>query len=191
VGLGIGAGDDLIVTCQPAHRELAVAVVEAAYKAKARSVEVDYVDPWVREAYLRTAPEKALGHLTPWRAARMRATTKPETATLLIAGESEPGVLNGIRPKRIAADMTRPLDRLPDVRRLWRQGRRRWAIVAWPVPAWAEQVYPELSSEAAQRKLAKDLLNFLRVGPRDPADASRLREDLTAFQKRADRLTRI
>ena len=53
VGLSIGPGDDLIVTCQPAHRELAVAIVEAAYRARARSVEVEYVDPFIRAAYLR------------------------------------------------------------------------------------------------------------------------------------------
>src|SRR5438270_649978 len=109
VGLAIGRGDDLIVTCQPAHREFAVAVVEAAYRAKARSVEVDYVDPYVRRAYLANAPDKSIGYLTPWKASRLRATAKPETATLLIAGESEPGVLDDIPPQKLAADMTRPI----------------------------------------------------------------------------------
>ncbi|MDX6411157.1 MAG: hypothetical protein QOE91_673, partial [Gaiellaceae bacterium] len=88
VGLSIGKDDDLIVTCQPAHSELAVALVEAAYRAKARSVEIDYVDPLVRAAYLETAPDAAIGYITPWRAARVRASIKPSTATLLIAGES-------------------------------------------------------------------------------------------------------
>ncbi len=191
VGLALGRGDDLIVTCQPAHRELAVAVVESAYRAKARSAEVDYVDPHVRAAYLRTAPDKWIGYVTPWRASRFRATVKPETATLLIAGESEPGALDEIPPDRIAADMTRPIDRFPDLRRAWRQGKRRWAIVAWPVPAWSAKVYPELGEEAAQRKLARDLLDFLRVGPKDPANGSKLKEDLAAIQRRANRLTRL
>jgi len=191
IGLAIGPGDDLIVTCQPAHRELAVAITEAAYKLKARSVEVDFVDPFVREAYLRTAPDKAIGYQTPWRTSKLRATVKSTTATLLIAGESEPGILNRIKPKRIAADFTRPLERQPELRRLWRQGRRRWAIVAWPVPAWANKVYPELSEEVAQRRLARDLLNFLRLGPKDPADGSRLKADLTAITQRAQRLTRL
>jgi aminopeptidase len=191
VGLAIGRGDDLIVTCQPAHRELAVAVVEAAYRAKARSVEVDYLDPYIRAAYLKTAPDKSVGYLTSWKANRLRATVKPEVATLLIAGESEPGALDGIPPKRLADDMTRPLDRFPDLRRQWRIGKRRWAIVAWPVPAWAEKVYPELQSEAAQRKLARDLLDFCRVGPKDPPNANQLRDDLAAIVRRAQRLSRL
>ena len=33
VGLSLGRGDYLLVTCQPAHREFAVALVEAGYRA--------------------------------------------------------------------------------------------------------------------------------------------------------------
>jgi len=191
VGLSIGRDDDLIVTCQPAHRELAVAIVEAAYRAKARSVEVEYVDPLIRAAYLRSAPDKAIGYVTPWRAARVRASVKPHTVTLLIAGESEPGALDGIPGKRLAADMTRPMQRFPDVRRASRQGKRRWGIVAWPAPSWAERVYPSVSSETAQRKLARDLLWFMRVGPQDPPGVQGLRDHLSAISKRAKRLTQL
>jgi aminopeptidase len=191
VGLSIGKGDDLIVTCQPAHSELAVALVEAAYRAKARSVEIDYVDPLVRAAYLENAPDAAIGYITPWRAARMRAAVKPHTATLLIAGESMPGALNGIPGKRLAADATRPFDRFPEVRRAGRLGKRRWSIVAWSVPAWAEHVYPEVKPETAQRKLAHDLLDFCRVGPNDPPGTVGLRGHLDLLRQRAQRLTRL
>ena len=191
VGLSIGKDDDLIVTCQPAHSEFAVALVEAAYRAKARSVEIDYVDPLVRAAYLSSAPEAAIGYTTPWRVARMRAAVKEHTATLLIAGESMPGVLNGIPGKRLAADATRPLDRYPDIRRAGRLGKRRWAIVAWPVAAWAEHVYPEVRPETAQRKLARDLLDFCRVGPNDPPGTTGLRDHLESLRKRAQRLTQL
>jgi aminopeptidase len=191
VGLSIGKDDDLIVTCQPAHSELAVALVEAGYRAKARSVEIDYVDPLVRAAYLKSAPDSAIGLVTPWRAARTRASVKPGTATLLIAGESMPGALNGIPGERLAADATRTLNRFPDIRRAWRLGKRRWAIVGWPAPAWAERVYPDVQPEAAQRKLARDLLDFCRVGPNDPPGTSGLREHLDLLQSRAKRLTRL
>lgn len=191
VGLSIGKDDDLIVTCQPAHSEFAVALVAAAYRAKARSVEVDYVDPLVRAAYLATAPDSAIGYTTPWRAARMRAAVKESTATLLIAGESMPGALNGIPGKRLAADATRPLDRYADVRRAARLGKRRWAIVAWPVAAWATHVYPDVKAETAERKLGRDLLDFCRVGPNDPPGTTGLRDHLELLRKRAQRLTQL
>jgi aminopeptidase len=191
IGIAFGRGDDLLVTCQPAHREFAVALVEAGYRAGAHTVDVEYTDPLVRAAYLRSAPDEAVGYVTPWRSARMRATVKPETATLWIAGESEPGALNDIPGKRVAVDMTRSLKRFADVRRASRLGKRRWAITAWPTAAWARAVYPALNDEAAQRRLARDLLYFCRLGPDDPPGAKGLREHLNELQQRARRLTRL
>lgn len=191
VGVGLHKGDDLIVQCHPAHRELAVAIVESAYRAKARTVEINYADPFIRAAKLRSAPDDALGELTPWQAARARGAVKETTCSLLIAGEADPGALAGIPPERIAREQTAPLRRLRDVRAALRKGRRRWGIVAWPVPAWAEQVYPKLSSEGAQRKLARDLLWFMRLGPSDPPGLQGLREHLRTVQQRAKRLTRL
>jgi aminopeptidase len=191
VGIAVGSGDDLLVTCQPAHREFAVAVVEAGYRAGARSVDVDYVDPLVRAAYLRAAPDTSVGYVAPWRAARVRASVKPGTATLWIAGESEPGALNDISGKRLASDVKRSVKRFGDVRRASRLGKRRWSIAAWPTSAWADSVYPTISNEAAQRRLARDLLEFCRVGPTDPPGATGLRKHLSGLRGRAQRLTRL
>jgi aminopeptidase len=191
VGLSLRKGDDLILLCQPAHREFAVAIVEAAYRAGAHAVDVLISDPFIRAARLRSSPTEFLGDLTPWQAARFRAAVTETTATLLIAGESEPGALAGIDAKRIAAEQSGSLLKLPQVRRAMRQGRRRWGIVAWPVPAWAERVYPKLSSEAAQRKLARDLLWFCRIGPDDPPGVEGLRRHLAALAARGRALTRL
>jgi aminopeptidase len=191
IGIVLGRGDDLLVTCQPAHEEFAVALVEAGYRARARTVDVEYTDPLVRAAYLRSAPDTSVGYVTPWRAARVRATVKPETATIWIAGESAPGALRHISGRRVAADMTRSLERFADVRRASRIGKRRWSIAAWPTAAWAKAVYPTLSDEAAQRRLASDLLDFCRLGPNDPPGAKGLREHLNALRQRARSLTRL
>jgi aminopeptidase len=191
VGTSLSRGDDLLITCQPAHREFAVALVEAGYRAGARSVDVDYNDPLVRAAYLRSASDKSIGYVSPWRAARMRASVKSGTATLWIAGEGEPGALNDVPGKRLATDITRAVKRFRDVRRAARVGKRRWSIAAWPTQSWAGAVYPAISSEAAQRRLARDLLDFCRVGPNDPPGVTGLREHLAGLRHRAQRLTRL
>ena len=191
VGLALGRGDYLLVTCQPAHREFAVALVEAGYRAGARNVDVEYADPLVRAAYLKTASDRSIGHVPPWRAARVRAAVKPDTATLWIAGESEPGALNDVAGTRLAADVTRSVRRFNDVRRASRVGKRRWSIAAWPTESWADAVYPKYDNGTAQRRLARDLLDFCRVGPNDPPGAAGLREHLAALRHRARRLTRL
>jgi aminopeptidase len=191
VGISLGRGDDLLVTCQPAHREFAVALVEAGYRIGARNVDIEYNDPLVRAAYLRTASDKSIGYVAPWRATRVRAAVKRETATLWIAGESEPGALNDVPGKRLAADIIRSQKRFPDVRRASRVGKRRWSIAAWPTHSWADAVYPTIGNEAAQRRLARDLLDFCRVGPKDPPGVTGLRNHLAELRDRAQRLTRL
>lgn len=191
VGISVGRGDDLLVTCQPAHREFAIALVEAGYRAGARSVDVEYFDPLVRAAYLRTAPDRAIGYVAPWRRTRARASMRRETATLWVAGEGEPGALNDVPGKRVAADLTRSSKRLGDLRRASRLGKRRWSIAAWPTESWATAVYPRLGNVAAQRKLARDLLDFCRVGPEDAPGVSGLRDHLGALRRRAQRLSRL
>lgn len=191
VGLSLGRDDYLLVTCQPAHREFAVALVEAGYRAGACNVDVEYADPLVRAAYLRTAADKSVGHVPPWKASRVRAQIKPGTATLFIAGEAEPGALNDVPGKRLAADVTRSVKRFDDVRRASQVGKRRWSIAAWPTESWAASVYPNLGNGAAQRRLARDLLDFCRVGPNDPPGVTGLREHLAALKQRAQRLTRL
>jgi aminopeptidase len=191
VGISVGRGDDLLVTCQPAHREFAVALVEAGYRAGARSVDIEYLDPLVRAAYLRTAPDRAIGYVAPWRSNRVRASMRRETATLWVAGEGDPGALEDVPGKRLAADITRSAKRFADVRRASQLGKRRWSIAAWPTERWAAAVYPKLGSRAAQRRLARDLVHFCRVGPEDPPDVSGLRDHLAALRRRAQRLSRL
>ena len=64
--LGVGKGDVLLVTAEPAHRELAVAVVDAGYRAGAHVVELWYTDPLAARARLEHGRDEALGVVTPW-----------------------------------------------------------------------------------------------------------------------------
>jgi aminopeptidase len=191
VGISVARDDVVLVTCQPAHREFAVALGEAGYRAGARSVDVEYLDPLVRAAYLRTAPDRAIGYVAPWRGTRARASMRPETATLWIAGEGEPGALKDVPGKRVAEDMTRAAKRFGDVRRASQLGKRRWSIAAWPTESWAASVYPRLGATAAQRRLARDLLDFCRVGPDDAPGVTGLRDHLSGLRRRAKRLSRL
>jgi aminopeptidase len=47
-------------------------------------------------------------------------------------------------------------------------GRRRWVGVSWPTASWARKVYPGAPADSAERRLARELLSFARLGPDDP-----------------------
>ncbi len=190
--LHLGRGDTLIVQADLAHRELAIALVEAGYQAGASLVDLEYLDRAAQAARIRNAHrDEYLGPVTPWRVRRLREQLKPETAVATIIGESEPGVFDGLPAERVAADAMRPYASTRWFVRAAREGRRRWAGAAWPTPYWATQVYRDADPAEAQRRLAQDLLWFCRLGPDDPPGHEGWTRHVETVAQRARTLTEL
>jgi aminopeptidase len=187
-GLQIGPGDALAVHPEPIQRELAVALAEAGYRAGARYVDVLEVDPRVTRARALGAPDETLDDRPAWEDARMRGLVREGAGIVWITGSEDPRVLGSVPPARAAR---RVVDRpgLTPYRRAVGRGDARFVVVAWPTPAWAAQVYPELTADAAVAALSHDLLRFARIGPDDPDGGWRLHAERLA--ERAERLTAL
>ena len=183
-------GDSLVQRVGLAHRDLAVAVAEAAYRAGAATVDVEYDDPKVYAARIRSGSKTALGKRTSWQRERMRALGNEDVALVQVMGESELHVLADLPPERVAEDSKR-LAAGPEMARIRREGRLRGTICAWPTDDWAKRVYPQLGVERAKRKLARDILWFCRLGPKDPPGHKGWTEHLAGLRRRAARLTKL
>ncbi len=182
-------GDVLFVQCQPAHRELAVALVESAYRAGAAEASVEYVDNLVQAARIRHARDEYLGPLADWSAKKLREKLEPRAASVTITGEGDPGAFEGVPPARLAADSQRRLAKMQWFLRAVKAGRYRWTGCAWPTPYWAGKIYPELAPAEAQRRLAEDLLWFCRLGPDDPPGWEGWNVHVDTIERRARALT--
>ncbi len=189
--LGIGKEDTLVVQGEPEHRELLVAVAESAYRAGARFVDVITADPLVMRARLLHGSDDAIGALSPWSRRRLREVAGPNGALAAITGEGEAGYLDGIPPKRIASDYSRLAKQTAFLRRAQLNMRARWTIAGWPTDHWAGQVYPELSTLAAKRRLARDLLRFCRLDDEDGKGTSGWLKHLRTLSRRSARLTKL
>jgi aminopeptidase len=189
--LGIGKGDTLVVQGQPEHRELLVAVAESAYRAGAHFVDVVNADPLVTRARLLYGDDDTVGALSPWARRRFREVAGPHGALLQIAGDGDPGYLDGVPPERIATDYSRLAKKIAFVRRAQLDQHSRWAIAAWPTDRWAGQVYPKLKPLTAKRRLAADLLSFCRLGGEDGKGPSGWVKHLRTLDRRSAKLTKL
>jgi aminopeptidase len=189
--LGLEAGELLIVRALPDHRELAVALAEAGYRAGAGYVDLVYDEPRARAARIRYAHEDELGSLALWERRRFRAAIEPTTANVTITPISEPGVFDGLPTERVGLDHARAAKEVDFVRRASQLGRRRWTGVAWPTPGWAAEAYPELDLDDAQRRLVQDLLWFCRLGPDDGAGFEGWTAHVGRLTERGKRLTEL
>jgi aminopeptidase len=189
--LGIEKGDTLVVSGEPEHRELLVAVAESAYRAGARFVDVITADPLVMRARLLHGSDDSLGALSPWSRRRFREASGPHGALAYIAGEGEAGYLDGVPPERIATDYSRRARQLGFVRRAQLDLRARWVIAGWPTDHWAGQVYPNLEPLKAKRRLARDLVRFCRLEDKDAKGTSGWLKHLSTLRRRSGRLTKL
>ncbi|HEX7526515.1 MAG TPA: aminopeptidase [Gaiellaceae bacterium] len=181
-------GDTLLELVSFGHRDLAVAIAEAAYRAGALAVDVAYEDNRVYAAKIQHASKEALGHHTPWKAAQWRAFGEESVAIVQVMGEYELDVVADLSPERVAADSGA---RNRYVARIRREARLRGTICAWPTDEWAARVFPGLDAAKAKRKLAQELLWFCRLGPDDPAGHKGWTQHLAALRRRAARLTKL
>src|SRR4051794_19363329 len=183
-------GDILAQRVSIAHRELAVAVAEAAYRAGAQAVDVEYDDPRLYAARIVHGSNAALGARTSWQRERMRALGDERVAMVQVMGEHELDVTGGLPPERVAEDAKR-LASGPEMARVRREGRLRGTICAWPTDDWAARVFPRMDVEKAKRRLAQDILSFCRLGPGDPPGYKGWSEHLATLRRRATRLTKL
>lgn len=168
--VALRAGETLLVDCEPAHRELAIALAGAAYAAGADIVDVVYTDRRVQRARIDNGPAASLGQVPSWHEARLRAAINPNAAILRIVGDEDPDILAGLDTARVATDFQERSRSLRWFQKAVISGRVRWSIVAWPTPAWAKRIYPELTPAAAVRRLGEDLIWFCRLTPEDGPD---------------------
>jgi aminopeptidase len=184
-------GDTLLQMVNLAHRELAVAVADAAYRAGAAVVDVDYEDARIYASRIEHGSNAALGSQSPWERARWRAVGTKDVAIVQAMGEFELDVQGRLSPERVAEDAKRRQARNTSVAKARREGRLRGTICAWPTDEWAARVFPGLEATKAKRKLARDLLWFCRLGPDDPPGHTGWTQHLATLRHRASRLTKL
>jgi len=109
-------------------------------------VDVVSHDPLVERAHYQHGSKDSLGVVTPWALRRTRELVKPNAARAVVTGEADHGYLDGIDPKRIAADQGAVAEQLKFYRKANLDLNARWTGAAWPTDYWASQVYPDLES---------------------------------------------
>jgi len=172
LGAMVHPGQDVLVNAGTEHAPLARAVVEAAYRAGARYVDILYSDPLALRAQVVGGPEETLSYAPPWMVRRIEDAAAADAALVRITGGGV-GVLDGLDPRRAGAA------RLPELEGAMQSAQREralsWVVVPCATPEWAAQVFGEPDEERLWRALDE----VMRLNEPDP---------VTAWQSRFDEL---
>ena len=170
VGLGLKAGQELVLTASLEALPLARRIVEQAYRAGATLVTVFYNDEQLAKLRYKYAPDASFDHAATWLYEGMGAAYKSGAARLAITGDN-PQLLANEDPDKVGR-ANRALSKAyrPALELITRH-EINWTIVAAANPAWAAVMFPNDAPKVALAKLWEAIFATTRIMGDDPVSA--------------------
>jgi aminopeptidase len=193
VALNLQAGQRLLVLgpisyggVSPEAAPLVRRVVESAYKAGARLVEVLWGDEAMQLLRLAYAPRDSFEEFSAWLPKALVEHVEAGHAILSISA-NDPDLLND-QPADLVSAMQRAASRavMPFRERVSRNDPN-WAVIAAPSTAWAAKVFPGLPADQRLAALWEAIARLCRLHAPDPV--ADWRAHIEALAARSDRLT--
>ncbi len=187
VGLGLQAGQELLMTASIEALPLSRRITEYAYRAGASLVTTLFSDDEATLMRYRYAPSAGFDRAANWLYDGMGAAFKSGTARLAITG-ANPRLLSNEDPEKVSR-ANRAVSKVyrPALELITRH-EINWTIVASATPTWAAAMYPDDRPDAALEKLWDAIFETSRADIDDPIEAWR-RHDAD-LHKRAEYLNK-
>ncbi|MBN9616926.1 MAG: aminopeptidase [Acidobacteriales bacterium 59-55] len=170
VGLGLRAGQELIMSAPMEALPLVRRITEHAYKAGALLVTTLYGDDPTTLARFAYAPEASFDYAPKWLQDGIAEGFRNGAARLAIAG-TNPALLAKQDPAKVArANVAASKAGKPAMELITRH-TINWTIVAFATPEWAKLVFPNDREDVAVAKLWEAIFVASRVDADDPVAA--------------------
>ena len=182
VGLGLKAGQELVMTASLDSVALARRITEHAYRAGASLVTTLYADDEATLMRYRFAPDASFDKAAGWLYDGMGAAFKSGSARLAIAG-ANPSLLSNEDPDKVGRANRAVSAAYRPALELITRHEINWTIVASATPAWAAAMFPNDSPDVALNKLWEAIFQTTRINMDDPVSAWKTHD--AALQKRA------
>ena len=178
VGLGLRAGQELIMSAPMEALPLVRRITEHAYKAGALLVTTFYGDDPSVLARFAYAPDASFDYAPKWLQDGIAEGFRNGAARLAIAG-ANPALLAKQDPAKVArANVAASKAGKPAMELITRH-EINWTIVACATPEWAKLVFPDEPEEKAVARLWEAIFAASRINADDP---------VAEWQQHGDRL---
>lgn len=167
VGLGLRAGQELIMSAPMEALTLVRRITEHAYKAGALLVTTFYADDPTTLARFSYASDASFDYAPKWLQDGIAEGFRSGAARLAIAG-ANPALLAKEDPAKVArANVAASKAGKPAMELITRH-EINWTIVAYATPAWAKLVFPNDPEDVAVAKLWDAIFFSSRIDADDP-----------------------
>lgn len=161
-GINIQKGQPLTISAPIETDYFTRLLVEEAYKAGAKKVNVDWIEENITKLNYQYMDLEDLKHVPQWLIDKAETQMDERTARLSIAA-SNPELLKDIDPIKIKESGKARSIALANVQAQTMANKVQWCVISIPTVSWAKKVFPELSDDEAVAKLWDAILTSVRV----------------------------
>lgn len=170
IGVNIQPGQTLVVNADIAAAELVRLVVKRAYEAGAKLVKVNYSDEVVTRTRYDLAPSESFLLAPQWQADELADMARNGAAFLTIVS-TDPDLLNGVDPERIANMQKITGQTMAPYREMLMGNHASWSGLAFPSYSWASKVFPDAPESERVPMLWDAIFKAVRADLEDPIGA--------------------
>jgi len=185
VGLGLEAGQELVITAPMEALPLVRHITEHAYKAGAKLVTTFFSDDFLTLARYQYAPDEAFDYAPTWYFDAIATTFRSGAARMAITG-ANPALLAHEDPGKVSRANIATSRAYKPAMELITRHEINWTIVACATPAWAALMFPHDPEELAMGKLWDAIFLASRIAVDDPV--AEWQEHGAYLKKRVDLL---
>lgn len=161
-------GQRLLVRAEPENRELALAVVEAAYADGAVLVDLQYEDPLAKRAHIRGAND--VGVLPGYDRARWEEYADPSWSMVSIKGSGYPEALADCEPGSVGAYAKAQRGSRKAMMSELSAFRKAWVGVLMPTDAIAAKALGDADVPSARERYEAAVVRVLHLDDPDPTE---------------------
>ena len=184
-GLGLGPGQELVLTATVDAIPLARRITQHAYEAGASLVTTLFTDEQSALLRFRYAADTSFDTAPSWLYEGMAQAYRNGAARLAITG-NDPSLLSKEDPEKVSRVNRATSKAYRPALELITRHQINWTIVACATPAWAAAVFPNLPQDEALAELWNAIFAASRANQSDPVGAWKGHD--ANLHARADRL---
>ncbi len=170
IGLGLRAGQRVLVQSPVEAAKLARAVVRSAYKAGASFADVRWDDDDVQKARFELAPDGSFETISRWRVDAELEVANAGGAVIAIRA-TDPGLHAAADPHKLSQHQRALATYRKPYSFQVMTNQLNWNLITAPLPGSAQLIFPDLPAEQAVEKYWDAIFRAARADQPDPVAA--------------------
>lgn len=169
-GVNLQQGQALMINAPIEGAEFTKIVARKAYEIGAKDVHINWVDDELTRLKFEHAPDEVIASYPDWKV-KLHDSFAEDRAAVLNIRATNPDLLQGIDPKRVAQANKAAAEAMKNFRKYTMNDRIAWSIISIPTGDWAQKIFPDKAREEAIESLWEAIVKIVRVDQEDPIAA--------------------